>query len=147
MPKFYKYLFNIKRSIKGGKNNYMKYSLASNAMSSLHIAIEHFKVFFYKRSGLSQSIVDENIKISLTFLENAIELLLKTILVVGDETSIYVEPNSKAIKRAKSKKSTKESLSDILIKTENVKTITYTETLEIITYFINQISYIIFCIV
>lgn len=108
----------------------MKYSLASNAMSSLHIAIEHFKVFFYKRSGLSQSIVDENIKISLTFLENAIELLLKTILVVGDETSIYVEPNSKAIKRAKSKKSTKESLSDILIKTENVKTITYTETVE-----------------
>lgn len=122
--------YNVIKSIKGGENNYMKYSLASNAMSSLHIAIEHFKVFFYKSSGLSQSVIDENIKISLTFLENAIELLLKTILVVEDETSIYVEPNSKAIKRAKSKKHTKESLSDILIKTENVKTITYTETVE-----------------
>ncbi|MBQ8207525.1 MAG: hypothetical protein IJZ89_02185 [Clostridia bacterium] len=108
----------------------MKYSLAENAASSLHIALEHFKAFYYNSDEIPMSILDENIKISLSFLENAIELLLKTILVVDDETSIYVEPNCKTIKKAMKKRPKQITLSDILIKDSNVKTITYTDALK-----------------
>ena len=94
----------------------MKYSLAENAASSLHIALEHFKAFYYNSDEIPMSILDENIKISLSFLENAIELLLKTVLVVDDETSIYVEPNCKTIKKAMKKRSKQIALSDVLIK-------------------------------
>lgn len=108
----------------------MRYTLAENAASSLYISLEYFKIFNYNSDKLPQSVLDENIKISLTFLENAIELLLKTILIVDDETSIYVEPNSRAIKKAKAKKTSDISIHDILIRQGNIKTITYTEALE-----------------
>lgn len=108
----------------------MRYTLAENAASSLHIALKHFKVFYYNSDKLPQSMLDENIKISLTFLENAIELLIKTILIASDETSIYVEPNSKAIRKAKSQNISNMSLHNILIRKGNIKTITYTEALE-----------------
>ena len=68
----------------------MVYTLANNAISSLNIAIEYFKRLYYHNEKYSPSEVDESFKICITFLENALELLLKTILVEDDPLSIYV---------------------------------------------------------
>lgn len=109
----------------------MVYTLANNAISSLNIAIENFKKFFYHNESYSYSEVDEAFKISITFLENALELLLKTILVEDDPLSIYVHPESRAIQNALSKVNESIRLEDILIAEGNFKTITYSEAIEL----------------
>lgn len=105
----------------------MRFTLQQNAISSLHIAIENFKDFYesdravhYKKTEL-----DEKIKISLVFLENAIELMLKAVLVENDETSIYEKPNLKCIQDARELVDDKNTLADILLKKSNFKTINY----------------------
>lgn len=108
----------------------MKYTLAQNAISSLSIAIENFKKFYYLEEEYNMSEIDEAKKICIVFLENAIELMLKTILVSSDPVSIYKEPNSRAIKSALSKVTGSLKLEDILISEGKFQTIKYTHTIE-----------------
>lgn len=107
----------------------MKYTLQMNALSSLSIAIEKFKSIYYFNGEDGESVFDENIKMCAIFLENSIELLLKSILVLRDPLSIYKHPNSKKIKDALSEVDNNTKLEDILIKRGDFQTITYTETI------------------
>lgn len=108
----------------------MKYTLAKNAVSSLYIAIENFKKFFYYKDKYSPSEIDESLKICIVFLENAIELLLKAILVETDELSIYKYPKSTTIKDAHSKVDETNKLEDILLSEKNFQTISYAEAIK-----------------
>lgn len=107
----------------------MKYTLAQNALSSLNIAIEKFKRIYYFNGEDTESMFDENMKICAVFLENSVELLLKSILALHDPLSIYLEPESKKIKEALTKVDENNKLEDILIHSGEFKTITYTETI------------------
>lgn len=109
----------------------MVYTLANNAISSLNIAIEYFKKLYYNNEKYNASEIDEAFKICIIFLENALELLLKTILVEDDPLSIYVYPKSKIIQNALSRVSESMRLEDILIGEGNFKTITYSEAIEL----------------
>lgn len=108
----------------------MKYTLAQNSISSLSIAIYNFKKFYFHEEEYSMSKIDEAKKICIVFLENAIELMLKTILVSNDPVSIYKEPDSRAIKSALSKVKGSLKLQDILISEGKFQTIKYTDTIE-----------------
>lgn len=108
----------------------MKYTLAQNGISSLTIALENFKKFFYLDDQYSQSEINEAVKICVVFLENSIELLLKSILVSIDPLSIYIHPDSRAIKKAMLKVTDSVKLEDILVFEGRFQTITYTETLK-----------------
>lgn len=107
----------------------MRYTLAQNAISSLSIAIENFKKFYYYEEEYKISEIDEAKKICIVFLENAVELMLKTILVSEDPLSIY-PPNSRAVKSALSKVTKSLKLEDILISEEKFQTIKYIETID-----------------
>lgn len=67
----------------------MELSLEKNAFSSLSISIDCFKVIYYQYSEISESVYEEKAKIGIVFLENAIELLLKSILYAKDNNSIF----------------------------------------------------------
>ena len=108
----------------------MKYTLSQNAISSLSIAIDNFKKFYYNEERYSPSELNEAIKICIVFLENAIELMLKDILASIDPISIYKCPNSRAIKSALSKVTVSLKLEDILISEGKFQTITYTDTIK-----------------
>ena len=108
----------------------MKYTLAQNAIGSLSIAIDNFKKFYYSEEKYSQSEQNEAIKICIVFLENAIELMLKDILVSIDPMSIYKCPNSRSIKSALSKVTDSLKLEDVLISEGKFQTITYTDTIK-----------------
>ena len=108
----------------------MRYTLAQNAISSLSIAIDNFKKFYYHEEEYKTSEIDEAKKICIVFLENAVELMLKTILVSEDPLSIYKEPESRAIKSAFSKITDSLKLEDILISEGKFQTIKYIETIE-----------------
>lgn len=107
----------------------MKYTLSQNAISSLSIAIDNFKKFYYNGKRYSPSEIDEAIKICIVFLENSIELMLKDILVSSDPLSIYEYPNSRAIKKALLKVTDSLKLEDILVSEGKFKTISYTDTI------------------
>ena len=105
------------------------FSLAKNALSSLHIAVEHFKAFYYY--SLEDSKFEEEVKIAISFLENAIELLLKTILADNDEKSIFVNPDCEAISNAIQYVDEDHSLFDVLIEERfSVRTIYYKDAVE-----------------
>ena len=108
----------------------VRFTLPQNAISSLHISIENFKDFYYSDRAEKLSITerDEKIKIALVFLENSIELLLKSVLVTIDETCIYKEPRSRRIRNAQALVNDENTLADILIREANFKTIDYHET-------------------
>lgn len=108
----------------------MVYTLATNAISSLSIAIEFFKKFFYNGEEYSLSEENEAIKICITFLENALELLMKTILVESDPLSIYECPQSKAIQNALGRVTESTRLENILVSEGNFKTIKYSEAVK-----------------
>lgn len=108
----------------------MKYTLAQNAISSLSIAIENFKKFYYLEDEYSQSEVYESIKICIVFLENSIELMLKTILVSTNPLSIYRFPDSQVIKDALLKETSSNRLENILISEGKFQTITYVDTVK-----------------
>ena len=104
----------------------MKYSLLDNALSSLNIAIENFKLMYYHNQNLSKSRVDEATKICIIFLENSIELFLKSILVTKDPTSIYLRSSNAQIQNILNNKNEEEKLEDLLLYYDNIKTISYT---------------------
>lgn len=106
------------------------YKLAQNGVSSLNLSIEYFKKLFYFSDRYNQYETDDNFKICITFLENAIELLLKTILVNDDPLSIYESPESKTIKKALLKVSSRQKLEDILISEGSFRTIKYFDTIK-----------------
>jgi len=108
----------------------MKYTLSQNAISSLSIAIENFKKFYYRSDRYDSSEIDEAIKICIIFLENSIELMLKDILVSTDPLSIYDQSNSKTIQIALSKVTASRKLEDILISDGNFQTITYSKAVQ-----------------
>lgn len=108
----------------------MVYKLANNAVSSLSIAIENFKKFFYHEEDYKTSELDEAIKICIVFLENAIELLLKTIIVEDKPLAIYICPQSKVIKKTLKKVNESLRLEDILVAEGNFKTITYSDAVK-----------------
>lgn len=107
----------------------IKFSLAKNAISSLHISLENFKAFYYHE--LENSLFEEKIKISVTFLENAIELLLKTVLAAEDVISIFKQPDNEIIQEAIEQVDEHHSLIDVLLeKKADVRTIFYHEAVE-----------------
>jgi len=108
----------------------MTYTLANNAVSSLNISIEYFKKLYYQCEQYSSSEIDEAFKICITFLENALELLLKTVLVEDDPLSIYVHPESRVMQNALIQANESLRLEDILIAEGNFKTITYSQAIE-----------------
>lgn len=108
----------------------MRYTLTENAISSLSIAIEKFKIFYYHSDKCRQSQIDESAKICIVFLENAIELMIKSILASNDPLSIYEQPESKKIKQAYLQTDASHKLGDILISQGNFKTIKYNDTIE-----------------
>ena len=110
----------------------MRFTLPQNAISSLHIAIENFKDFYYsdRAEKLNVSERDEKIKIALVFLENAIELLLKSVLVTIDETCIYKEPQSRRIRNAQALVNDKNTLADVLLQDSNFHTIDYCDVIK-----------------
>ena len=112
------------------KRNCVKYTLTQNAISSLSIAIESFKKFYYLEDKYSQSEIDEAVKICIIFLENSIELMLKSILVSVDPLSIYLNPDSKVIKEALSKVTDSKKLEDILVSEGKFLTIGYKEVVD-----------------
>lgn len=110
----------------------MRFTLPQNAISSLHIAIENFKDFYYSDRAQRLDITEHNekIKIALVFLENSIELLLKSVLVTIDETCIYKEPQSRRIRNAQTLVNDENTLADILLRESNFQTIDYHEVIE-----------------
>lgn len=109
----------------------MKFSLAANAFSSLNIALENFKSFYYD-SKISQSQFEEYVKIGIVFLENSIELMLKAILSSENELIIFEEPNCKTIQNAKKFVNEENSLYDVLIHSKaDIHTISYSDTIKI----------------
>ncbi|WP_312372087.1 hypothetical protein [Lachnoclostridium sp.] len=110
----------------------MKYTLLENAIISLDIAVNNFKIFYYNNDEISESEYYEKIKISIVFLENAIELLLKAILVKEEEKCIYTKVNKDIFNKAQNEAKDKgKKLEDILISNLNIRTITYGNTLDI----------------
>lgn len=108
----------------------MKYTLAENAVSSLSIAIDNFKKFYYFANRYSRSQIDESTKICIIFLENSIELMLKTILVSTNPLSIYEHPESQTIRNALCKTNNSYRLEDVLISEGNFNTIRYKDTVQ-----------------
>lgn len=101
------------------------FSLAKNAVSSLSIALECFKKIYY--TELTESEYEENTKIGIVFLENAIELLLKSILASDDELSIYdLKECGSVIQKAQKLTNEDRSLTDVLVQEHcSFKTILY----------------------
>lgn len=104
--------------------------MVDNALDSLDLVME----FYYQSIRHPE---DENRlnKIIIIFLHNAMELLLKNILVVDDELSIFdLDDNktNKAIKKAKYllEKSPDKNLHEILIKDMDIKTLSYGKIVE-----------------
>ena len=106
------------------------FSLAKNAVSSLSIALECFKKIYYKE--LTESEYEENTKIGIVFLENAIELLLKSILASDNELSIYdFKECGSVIKKAQELTNEERSLTDVLVQVHfSFKTILYYQAVE-----------------
>ena len=110
----------------------MKYTLTENAFSSFHLAIENFRKFAYLSNDFLPSELDEARKLCVIFLENAVELFLKAIIITKDPLAIYEHPESKKIKNAKvAADAAGKPLEDILIEKGGFKTITFSEAIKV----------------
>ncbi len=106
----------------------MNFSLEKNAMSSLNIAIEHFKEFYYRGNNYSNSKFDENIKITIIFLENAVELFLKRLLIKKDRFCIYGDKAKQKIEKILKKTKENCNLEKVLMRENDIFTIGYSQT-------------------
>ena len=107
----------------------MKFSLAVNAISSLSIALENFKSFYYNK--ILQNQLEECVKIGIVFLENSVELMLKAILSSENKLIIFKEPDCKTIQNAKKFVNEENSLYDVLIHSKaDIHTISYYDTIK-----------------
>ena len=112
----------------------MKYSLQDNARNSLQLAIEFFGYSeqFEHFMCLDKN-EESNLKIALSFLENALELLLKLILSRQDPNCIYTKPTIEQINAARAIAEKDDSISydEAMILIGNVKTITYSQAIDL----------------
>lgn len=116
----------------------MRFTILENAINSLDIAIENFKLFYYgDEESLSPYLEKKYKKVSLVFLENAIELLLKAVILekTQNNLSIFLQTDKAPYKgiideaRELSEKTGKK-MEDCLLKNTNLRTITYTKSLK-----------------
>ena len=106
----------------------MKILLVDNAVDSLKIAMHTFNLWNNRIYDYDDF---RSLKIVIEFLHNAIELLLKAILILQDETSIYCDKQEDLIEIAKEKARKQNiSLIESVIKDENIKTLDYSELLK-----------------
>lgn len=103
----------------------MKLKLIENAIDSLEITKDFFELFVYSKDEYK----NRYLKLTITFLHNAIELLIKALLIKSDEMIIYEINDTKRINEAKAIVSTRQDLTleEYLIKDINVKTIGYSD--------------------
>lgn len=114
----------------------MRFTILENAVNSLDIAIENFKLFYYgDEESLSPYLEKKYKKVSLVFLENAIELLLKSIIIEKTQNNLSIflhtdkEPYKGIIDEARElSEKTGRKLEDCLLKNTNMRTITYTKS-------------------
>lgn len=114
----------------------MRFTILENAINSLDIAIENFKLFYYgDEESLSSYLEKKYKKVSLVFLENAIELLLKSIIIEKTQNNLSIflytdkEPYKGIIDEARElSEKTGGKLEDCLLKNTNMRTITYTKS-------------------
>lgn len=109
----------------------MKIVLIDNAVDSLQIAMNSFELWnqeFESRNDFRY------LKITIEFLHNTVELLMKAILSQYDEKSIYCAENEKQrtlIKNAEIEaENQKISLVEYVIKNNEIKTLTYSDLLK-----------------
>lgn len=112
----------------------MKYTILENAIISLDIAVSNFRMFYYNEKYIQKSKYYEHMKISMLFLENAIELLLKSILIKDDKSCIYKEEDKNKIfynVSLEMSSRNKIKLEDILISNTHIQTLSYGQTLNL----------------
>lgn len=103
----------------------LKYRLEENAVDSLRYAVEYFDMLIRDNDNLRY------LKPTILFLENSVELLLKSILVLNDPLSIYESRSKQIVELAQNKvKNSGLTLAEILICELNVKTIGYGKVIE-----------------
>lgn len=105
----------------------MKLKMIDNAIDSLKLVMEYF--YDYNISNKSEK-DNTRLKLTIIFLHNSIELLLKSILINKNELLIYENlPSNKLDEYNKIKNSSNKTLSldEFLIKKEGIKTINYTK--------------------
>lgn len=109
----------------------MKIVLIDNAVDSLQIAMNAFELWnqeFESRKDVRY------LKITIEFLHNTVELLMKAILSQYDEKSIYCSENERQralIKKAETEaENQKISLMEYVIKNNEIKTLTYSDLLK-----------------
>ncbi|HBF7477351.1 hypothetical protein [Clostridioides difficile] len=105
----------------------MKLKMIDNAIDSLKLVMEYF--YDYNINNKSKK-DNTRLKLTIIFLHNSIELLLKSILINKNELLIYENlPSNKLDEYNKIKNSSNKTLSldEFLIKKEGIKTINYTK--------------------
>lgn len=110
----------------------MKLTLINNAIDSLQIAMKTYHRWnnnYYKWNNKNEENWD--LKITVEFLHNAIELLVKAILLKIDDQSIYCDRQEEIIEEARKEVVRKNILlEEYLIKNDKIKTCSYEEVLE-----------------
>ena len=96
----------------------MKYKIEENAIDSLKFAMHYFDQFFETNNTSVMKHV-------IMYLENAVELLLKCILISDDPLSIYESKCIPTAKEAEKEVTENLTLAEILIRGYNIKTIGY----------------------
>lgn len=108
----------------------MKINLIENAVDSLQIAMRAFSLW---NEDCESRYSFRYLKVTIEFLHNAMELLLKAILNEDDEKAIYCMENEKqkfCIENARKKaKEEHISLIECAIKMDEIKTLSYNELL------------------
>lgn len=104
----------------------VRFTLVENAIDSFKIAIDSFKEWQY----VSSKKEDHYLKITVFFLQNAVELLIKSWMIENDPKSIYCNIDTSkmddAIREANARKM---PLDEYLIAQKGIKTISYSEML------------------
>lgn len=110
----------------------MKLTLINNAIDSLQIAMKTYHRWnnnYYKWNNKNEE--NWGLKITVEFLHNAIELLVKAILLKIDDQSIYCDRQEEIIEEARKEVVRKNILlEEYLIKNDKIKTCSYEEVLE-----------------
>ena len=102
----------------------MKFKLEKNAIDTLQYAVSFFEIF------ISNSDNQNLLKPTVLFLENAVELLLKSILIIDDPLNIYEKKCMGIVDLAQKKiEGCDITLAEVLICEMDIKTISFSEAL------------------
>lgn len=104
----------------------MKIKLIDNAVDSIKITMELFE----KYTNCKEEYDNRYLKMTIIFLHNSIELLLKALLIQKDELLIYKDKEQAKMEKAKVELDNSISLDEYLIKDLNVQTIPYSALLD-----------------